>query len=119
MTKKELQKLQKKWYNKLARSGFKDLENVFVPGEPLRHWDSVEFQRYYSPRSFTEKQRYYELAGQLLHDLKFKNNTEKKIWELHSKGESYQEIAKKVNLHNNTVGRIVKKYAGYIKYNSD
>jgi hypothetical protein len=119
MEKKDFQKLQKKWYNKLAKAGFKDLENVFVSGEPLLHWDSIEFQRYFSPDSFLERQRYYELAGQLLNEFKFKDKRDKKIWEMHTKGVSQRDIAKKVNLHHNWVGKIIKKYASYIKYNSD
>lgn len=119
MEKKDFQKLQKKWYNKLARTGFKDVENVFVKGEPLKHWDSSEFQRYFSPSSFSERQRYYELASQLLHDFKFKTSADKTVWEMHTQGISQRQIAKKMGLHYNTVCRIIKKYASYIKYNSD
>ena len=119
MDKKKLQKLQKTWYNKLAKSGFKDIENVFAPGEPLRHWDSVEFQRYFTPKTFTEKQRYYELAGQLLHDFKFVKDRDREIWRMHTQGIAQHRIAKAVELSITTVNRIIKKYASYIKYNSD
>lgn len=119
MTKKELQKLQKKWYNKLAKSGFKDIENIFVPNEPLRHWDSIEFQRYFTPATFTEKQRYYELAGQLLYDFKFRKSRDKEIWRMHTQGIAQHKIAKAVDLSITTVNKIIKKYASYIKYSAD
>ncbi|NDC24838.1 MAG: winged helix-turn-helix transcriptional regulator [Proteobacteria bacterium] len=119
MDKKKLQDLQKKWYSKLAKSGFKDIENVFLPGEPLLHWDSTEFQRAFSPSEFTERQRYYELAGQLLHTFKFKKDRDKEIWRMYVQGITQRKIAKAVGLSIISVNRIIKKYASYIKYNSD
>jgi len=119
MTQKQLQKLQQKWYKKLAADGFKDIESPLLRDQPLKHWDSVEFQRYWTPQSFTEKQRYYELANQMLHDFKFKSRRDKKIWRLHAEGVAAFSIAKAVKLHPNTVYKIIKKYASYIKYNSD
>lgn len=119
MNPKQFLKLQQKWYRKLARSGFKDIESPLKPGQPLKHWDSVDFQLDHTKESFLERQRYYELAGQLLHDFHFKNKVDKKIWEMHSNGVSLTIISEKVKLHRNTVHRIIKKYASYIKYNPD
>lgn len=119
MNPKQLLKLQQKWYKKLERSGFKDIESPLKPGQPLKHWDSIDFQLDHTAESFTERQRYYELAGQMLHDFQFKSKAHKKIWEMHSKGESLSNISERVKLHRNTVYRIIRRYASYIKYNSD
>lgn len=115
----KLLKLQQKWYKKLEKSGFKDIESPFKPGQPLKHWDSIHFQLYQTKESFLERQRYYQLAEQMLHDFKFKKKVHKKIWEMHAKGRSLTEISESVKLHRNTVYRIIRKYASYIKYNSD
>lgn len=119
MDQKQLQKLQQKWYKKLAKSGFKDIEDPSRQDNPLIHWDSIEFQRYWTPDAFVEKQRYYELARQMLFDFKFKSKRDKKIWELHADGAQNKDIAKVVDLHPNWVSKIIKKYASYIKYNTD
>jgi hypothetical protein len=116
MTQKEFQKLQKKWYKKLADKGFKDIENSDIPGHPLIHWDSFHFQQMWTPQSFLEKQRYFELAGQMLHDFKFKRKIDKEIWKMHCEGKPAKEISEAVELHTNTINRIIRRYASYIKY---
>jgi DNA-binding NarL/FixJ family response regulator len=55
----------------------------------------------------------------MLFDFKFKSKRDKKIWELHADGAQNKDIAKVVDLHPNWVSKIIKKYASYIKYNSD
>lgn len=119
MDPKQFLKLQQKWYKKLEKSGFKDIESPLKPGQPLKHWDSIDFQLDHTKETFLEKQRYYELAGQLLHSFKFKSRIDRRIWKMHAEGVSTTDIAKKLNLYRTTIHRIIKKYASYIKYNSD
>jgi len=119
MDRKQFKKLQQKWYKKLEADGFKDIENTSDPDQPLTHFDCAYFQTKHNPLDFELRQRYYELASQLLHDFNFRNRIDKKIWKLHSEGVRASDISKKVKLSYNQVIYIIKKYAVYIKYNSN
>jgi hypothetical protein len=104
LTPAELKKLQKQWYAKAAASGFKDIEtDDDVP--LLKEWDSMRFQKGHDYKDntvhhqvesrfldFESTQRYYELAGHLLHSHRFESATHKRIWELHSEGKTVREI---------------------------
>ena len=115
MTQKQLKALQAKWYKRLERSGFVDVESPLKEHCPLKHWDSIKFQAQYSPQAYLEKERYYQLAGQLLNEHKFKTARDKKVWAMHVEGRTYKEIAKKVKVHSDTVIKTVKRYAAFIK----
>lgn len=94
---KEFKKLQEKWYGKLKRSGFEDIERS---DESLKKWslmfvtdDSTEITR-------EAKTEYYRAAGHFLHDHQFDSTTEKRIWELHSSGLSIRNIVKMLTKEN-------------------
>lgn len=112
---KEFLELQAKWYKKLEQSGFSDIEqnddNPGKVGGNLKTW-SGSFMANMEKTSFEDKQRYFELAGQFLHEYKFEDSSEKRVWELHSQGLSIREIAraiKKKSLAKDSVFRIIKK----------
>jgi hypothetical protein len=88
-----LKSLQAEWDSKLKRSGFKDLENRRTG--LLHEWESSKAKRLADSGKFQEKERYYQLAGQFLHDHKFVN-LEHEIWRLHSEGDSVRTIVKKI-----------------------
>lgn len=101
---KEFQKLQSMWYAKLKDEGFDEIEN---PDGNLKSWHSFMFARrpFSNPNSthrILQEEEYYRLAGQFFYDHKFKNKTEKRMWELHSNGKSVRDIAK-----------IITKESGY------
>jgi hypothetical protein len=93
-----LAKAQKKWYLKLKKTGFVDIEQ----NEDTIKLSSTQF--FYGTKngvrynekmaSYEGKLEYYRLAEHFLNDHEFKNEIEKKIWELHSEGKSYREISK-------------------------
>ena len=91
---KKFKDLQAKWYKKLEKSGFDDIEKL----------DHIKFQtessyywRNYGHEKFAEKQRYYQLAGQFLHQYVFDSPRDKEIWRLHSEGLAIKtEIPKKI-----------------------
>lgn len=90
---KEFKDLQSKWYSKLKKSGFDDIE---VGEKRLRFvgssWHS-EYRRYNKDK-IEAKENYYRLAGQFTYDNVFKDELEKHIWRLHAEGFSIREIAK-------------------------
>lgn len=111
---KEFKDLQKKWYNKLRSHGFRDAEQNEVN---LQQYHSRYYQDRYSPQTFQENQRYFELAGQLLNDsqFKWKNGLEKAIWQRHSQGKGTREIGKRFKLSHTSVEDVIKRIAKYIK----
>lgn len=102
---KQFELLKKKWYAKLKREGFNDLENT---DDSLKSW---ELSRYYrgADKKFYKtaeermgkglrlsltKQEYFRLVGHFLHDHKFEDNVQKLVWEYHAEGTSYRKIVK-------------------------
>lgn len=77
---KELQSL---WYKKLEDSGFRDCETQ---------------EGYFKQASLSglldvsSKMRYFQLAGQFLHEYKFKNKFERVVWSKHASGLSFREM---------------------------
>lgn len=92
---KEFKDLKDKWYKKLEKSGFVDLEQN---EDQLKQWEAGAFGNRYSVETFSSNQKYFELAGQFFFDNKFVSKLEKKVWELHSKGITLYAIADKVKV---------------------
>lgn len=92
--KKPNKKLLDTWDKKLAKAGFVDAE---ARGTGLlKRWDSAYYQNRYTPMEFLAKERYYSLARQHLEEGYFENGTHKLIWQLHTDGLTYREIAAKL-----------------------
>ena len=90
---KEFLKLHRDWAKKLKKSGFEDIERK----EGVLKTSSMENVRnLYTVEQFNIKEEYYRLAGQFLHEYKFKTQVDKRIWELHSEGVSVRNIIKKL-----------------------
>lgn len=110
---------QAKWYKKLERSGFEDIES---DQNNLKVWSSVFFARH-SIEQIQAKQAYYQMATNFLGDHKFETRREKIIWEYHANGISYRDISKtlkrvNVKLSHTAVQNIVHKLqaAMYLMY---
>lgn len=116
--KKKLQQLQAKWYRKLERSGFKDVEAPDAFGDMrLKQLDSNQLRHgYKSSVQMVNVQRYYELARQFHYQHNFENGREKRLWELHAEGLSAYHISEKLksdgyrkNVSMTSIKRTVKK----------
>ncbi len=105
----ELKKLQAKWYKKLARSGFEDIEDTSSPNEFLNTWDSLHFLSRYTVDQFHARERYFQLATQFLEEHMFDTSREKSIWAEYCTGLSMRAIARnrRVSLHKIRV--VIKK----------
>lgn len=127
---KKFNDLKKKWYDKLSKKGFEDIEQDEVH---LKQYSgktslSADTQRtnesgqeleldplYYLPWTKldeTSKYEYYSMCRQFLSTYKFKNKKERIVFELHTEGESIRIIADKVKSYrrkvHETLQRLVK-----------
>jgi hypothetical protein len=79
-----------KWYAKLKRDGFDDIES---DEDNLKVWSTIFFKKH-SIEQIQAKQAYYQMATNFLNDYKFNNNRERIIWEYHANGISLRDIGK-------------------------
>jgi hypothetical protein len=89
----KFKELQEKWYKKLEKSGFKDIEQdeyYFADGHGV---STIDKRRV----TWEIQQEYYRLATHFLNDHKFKNRFEQIVWEYHSNGMSVRDIADTLN----------------------
>jgi hypothetical protein len=77
-----------KWYAKLKREGFNDIESDEFN---LKEWSNVFFKTH-SIAQIQAKQAYYQMASNFLTEYRFDTPREKIIWEYHSNGISLREI---------------------------
>jgi len=94
---KEFKDLQKDWERRLKQAGFDDIERkdrVGRAAERLRTDVMENISHTLSVGQFEIKQEYYRLAGQFLHEHKFKTSFERTVWEMHSNGISVVDIVK-------------------------
>lgn len=114
---KEFLELRAKWYAKAAKSGFEDIER---DEDSLKAWHSFDFIRNtrnkYHPVVFQATEEYYRLAGQFLHDHKFKTKLEYAVWEMHCEGATIVDTAtalksRNFKCHKNKVNRIIQSLA--------
>jgi hypothetical protein len=99
---KEFQKLQAKWYKKIADAGHEEIEQ---PDGNLKVWASSFFVVHHDPVIYAAKEEYYRLAGQFLHDFVFANNIEKQIWAWHSEAVGVDDMHGRLKKKGITVGR--------------
>lgn len=86
--------LKKKWYEKLKKSGFEEIEDLNGPKDFLIHYDSSRFFKDYSAEYIDEHQTYYRMCDDFFWNYAaWKSPPEKEIWRLHSMGYSRRKIA--------------------------
>lgn len=89
---KTLAELQSKWYKRLQKDGFKDIEKPDGSLKMDAHYNVM--YNYRNQTVYDAKERYYQLASQFLHDHKFSSRLEKIIWEHHTHGIGIVNIVK-------------------------
>lgn len=88
----EFEKLKAKWYGKLKKDGFEDIE---LDEDTLSTY-STEFVRKRAKNQnggFQIKADYYYMANHFLNQYPFKTPLERIIWEYHANGISARNIA--------------------------
>jgi hypothetical protein len=96
---RKLKELQQHWYKKLKDSGFKDIEDVKNPYNPLKRSSSHMFINLRKTLTDGEmidyinnKAFYFTLAQEFLNEHQFLDEYERYVWEKHSNGESNRSI---------------------------
>lgn len=107
---KEFKTLQKEFYDKLADSGFEDIEETDSPKELLTAWHGSYFTARHDPEDFKEIAQYYNSADSILNNYEFSNEVDKQIWERHSKGLSIRRIALELSIKNWVVHKSIQKF---------
>ena len=107
--------LEQRWYQKLEKSGFKDIEDTKNPYRPLKSWHS--FRRVPGAEITSNAKRdFFDLAWELIHTANFKKKHYRKIWVLFCDGLSERQIARKVRLPKSTVHWIIARISRDIQW---
>jgi len=130
---KPSKKLQDKWTKKLKSYGFEDIEDdkgrlkkwtVTHLNKLLYQGKTEEYTPELTNQRFSSKRDYFALAGQFLHEYKFKTKLQEKIWQLHAEGLSFREIEAKTKSISKThaallIGQLVKEMLKLYAIRSD
>lgn len=108
---KEFKDLKDRWYKKLKKSGFVDIEE---DEKRLLEYHNTKYSSS-DPLAFSSQQRYFELAGQLLHSFPFKSSEQRTIWTLHCEGKTVRSIGKRVDRSTFYVRSVIDDLAKLIK----
>ncbi len=120
----KFKKLNAKWQEKLKKDGFKeqeeatevtDIHGVKKVGDRLKSWSTSFFRGEINSTQYEAKVTYFRLAGQFLHEYRFKNELEKRVWEHHANGLSMSKIAAEVGTKIGRPIRIVNRLAKVMK----
>lgn len=111
----KFKKLQEKWYDKLDREGFKDVETNVDGKLFLREFHSSYFQRKYSPLRFRFKQQYYQNATRFTHIYEFTSDRDRLMWIAHADGVSVRKIASKFKVKIWVAHQTINKLATIMK----
>lgn len=100
----KLKKLTAKWYAKLSKKGFEDIEQDETR---LKKWSETYFKKgnlnQSHPSVVNAKLEYYNMCRSFLHEYKFKNKTERKMFEMHSEGQGVRVIAEELGTYRRKV----------------
>lgn len=103
--KTEYEKLRDKWYKKLEKTGFKDIEQ---DEDTLKGYASV-FAYRHTHDEIVEKQQYFYMAAAFLDQYKFSTERDRIIWEYHANGIDAVAISKTLKAVNIKAGKTTVK----------
>lgn len=120
---KDLRDLKIEWYKKLKDDGFEDIESSPDNPDNFKQWAAHRFtsaQNNGLSRADVLfrgqiKENYYRLAGHLLYEYPFENETDRLIWELHADGHTYVSIIKMLKeqhsivVYRDSIRKVIKK----------
>ena len=100
-SKEDFKKLQAKWYKKLSKNGFEDLEcyspkTLQCPNTPYLRRCSSEYANLSSPDAL-QKLEYYQDASAFYHEHKFPSRLHKFVWLMHTQEISYRKMQSRIH----------------------
>ena len=106
----KLAKLKAKWYAKLKKKGFEDIEH---DEDHLKLYSERFVVRnlgaYANPTLTSAKVEYYSACRKFQSSYTFKNKKEKGMFEMHSEGISIRDIATKYKTSRRKVHELIKR----------
>lgn len=102
----DFDKLKAKWYKKLEKSGFEDIESSEDRLKSYSNKFARKDEYMNSVDTWETKAEYYYIAEYFLNTHKFNSKLEKSIWEYHANGISVRNIVnilKKVRIETNKI----------------
>lgn len=109
------ERVQAKWYDKLKRDGFQDIENTRLPSRPLIQYHSFKIngkKACYSETNMSASRSYYEAATRIVQEDRFKSALQKRIWTRHSEGQTVREIAEALKIDKSSVQIMIDEVRG-------
>jgi len=100
---KQFKQLQAKWYAKLSKSGFEDIE---ANDNKLKRYDAEYFLSTSVDKAM-ETLQYYKQCEEFLREHNFFSKSDRGIWRLHCTGMTEEEIAKHFGVNQSTISRIL------------
>jgi hypothetical protein len=106
----KFKKLRDKWYAKLEKTGFKDIEDNKYDEPKLKVYDYLKFKAI-PPDLHEARKKYYSNCRDVLNVHRFESVLHRKIWELHTDGMSLREIERaiKQEYKKDTINAIIRK----------
>ena len=115
------EELRDDWYQKLAKSGFVEIENVKADNLKQHHANRF-YNSQPAPEVWQARQEYYTMAEHFLNEFQFENKLESVIWEYHVNAISIANIVKTINktrrvnkVDHNIVWKTIKRLEATMK----
>lgn len=115
--------LEKEWYAKLARAGFRDIENTDLPGRPLKTYHSTKFSDIaaqvrqskrvpyqYLIDEFSNKEGFNIVCKLISKSSRKDKSKVKRIWARHCSGATERVIAMEVEMSKTAVHKVIEKF---------
>ncbi len=102
--------LKDKWYKKLEKSGFEDIEDNKYEEPKLKAYHYLRF-KVVEPSVHAARAKYYENCRGVLANHRFQSPLYRRIWELHTEGLSLREIESEIKQYykKDTINAIIRK----------
>ena len=123
--------MQDKWYKRLQKDGFQDIEDTAHPQRPLKEWHSIKACSKKYVRIQAARTEYQDKIEVFLNHItfgeacrfvikhknqKFTLNQVRTIWILHTEGRTTREIAREFDRAKSRVDDVLKKLREWMKY---
>jgi hypothetical protein len=122
MNKREFRKLEKKWYDRLQKEKFDDIEDTNKIGRPLKQFHSFAFvsetsQKLQAKRvpyqsqieEFRFKPAFNEICGSVAISTNLSKGKIGALWDMHVEGKTEREIAMAFECSKTKVHKILEK----------
>jgi hypothetical protein len=121
--KREFRKLEKKWYEKIKKAGFVDIEDTTKRDRPLKEYHSFQFVNkdaivrkhkkapyQYQIEKFRFEPSFREVCATIATYSSFSRSKVSALWDLHVEGKTEREIARAFDCSKTKIHKILEKF---------